>query len=241
MRININTDAVVSMTNKLEKLRKSALPAAVCGTLNDAAFDVKTNTMLRSSKNNFINREKNFFKANSTYQKATGFNISTMKSSVGFVSKGGTNHSVDDLEEQEHGGVIDNRSFIPTVFARKGKTHTGLVKPNAQLSKINRIINVNDSIGKNQREKFVIAASVAGRGGFVLRGDILFRIDTAPKSNLRSKKANFKATPLYSFKKGRKVKVKPTNFMQEASLITQKKLDDFYIKQGERQLAKVWK
>jgi hypothetical protein len=241
MRININTDAVVSMTNKLEKLRKSALPAAVCGTLNDAVYNVKTDTMLKSSRNNFINREKNFFKANSTYQKATGFNISSMAASVGFVSRGGSNHSVDDLEEQEHGGAIDKKSFIPTVFARKGKTHTGLVKTNARLSKINKIINVKDSVGKSQKEKFVIAASVAGRGGFVLRNDILFRIDTAPKSNLKSKKANFKATPLYSFKKGRNVKVNPTNFMQEASLNTQKKLDDFYIKQGERQLAKVWK
>jgi hypothetical protein len=241
MRLNINTDALVSLTNKLEKLRKSALPAAVSGALNDAAFNVKTDTMLRTSKSSFINRQQNFFKANSRFDKATGFDISKMKSTVGFASIGGKNHSVDNLDQQEHGGSIDKKSFIPTIFARKGKSHSGLVKPNARLSAITKIINTNDSVGKNQREKFVIAASIAGRGGFVLRGDILFRIDTAPKSNLKSRQVNFKATPLYSFKKGRKTNVKKTNFMLEATMMTQKKLDTFYIKQGERQLAKVWR
>jgi hypothetical protein len=244
MFINVNTDALVSLSNKLEKLGRSGLPLAVRGTLNDAAFHVKTVSMPNSAKDNFVSRSKDFFKANSRYEKADGFNIKTMKSSVGFYEnnlRGSDNYAVQDLEEQESGGTIDKKSFIPTVFARSGKSNKGLVRPNARLKQINKIINTNDSVGKNRNEKFVIAAAVAGKGGFVLRDDILFRIDTTVKSNLRSKRANFKATPLYTFKKGRKVHVKSSNFMKEAALVTQKLMDDFYIKNGEKQLKKIWK
>ncbi|MBL4809315.1 MAG: hypothetical protein JKY43_04565, partial [Phycisphaerales bacterium] len=45
VEFNVNTDAVVSLTNKLEKLHKSAFPVAVRGTLNSAAFDVKQKSM----------------------------------------------------------------------------------------------------------------------------------------------------------------------------------------------------
>ncbi len=246
MLFDINTDATVYLTKKLKELRKSALPIAIRGTLNDAAFHVKTVSMPKTAKSAFEHREKNFFKANSRYEKADGFDINRMKSSVGFTEnslKGTHNYSVKDLEEQEHGGTISHKSFIPTVFARTGKTNFGLVKPNSRLSKIraSRIINIKNSSGKNDKEKFVIAAAVAGKGGFVLKGDILFRIDTAPKSNLKSKKSNFKAVPIYTFKKGRKVRVKRTNFMQHAAVITHNLMDEFYIKQGQNQLKKVWK
>jgi len=74
-----------------------------------------------------------------------------------------------------------------------------------------------------------------------LRGEILFRIDTAPKSNLRSHKSSFKSTPIYSFKKGRKVSVGATHFMETATEETSKKIPDFFIKNGQYQLSKVWK
>jgi len=241
MILRINTDGLVALTNKLEKLHRSALPSAVRGTLNDAVYDVKTNTMMRSASQEFINRDKNFFKANSKFDPATGFDIKTMEASVGFKSIGGKNYAVEDLEQQESGGEINKKSFIPTVFARKGGTKKGLVKPNARLSSIKKIINVRDSVGKNSQEKFVIAAAVAGKGGFVLKGNMLYRITTAPKSNLKTRKANFKAEPIYSFKEGRKANVNATHFMEKATLLTAKKLPDLYYKQGERQLTKVWK
>ena len=43
MQLNINSDAVVKFTNKLEKMKKFDLPIAIRVTLNDAAFDVKQN------------------------------------------------------------------------------------------------------------------------------------------------------------------------------------------------------
>ena len=241
MIVNISNTGLVAMTNKLEKLKKSALPIAIGNTLNQAAFDVKQNTMLRSANNNFINRQKNFFKVNSKVKKATGFNIKSMKAEVGFKPLTGNNYAVEDLQQQEQGGTINKKSFIPLVQARKGKTKSGLVKPNMRLSAIKNIVNTKDIQAKNKRQKFVLAAAIAGKGGFVLRDTILYRIDTAPKSGLKNKKTVFKSTAIYSFKKGRRVHVKSTSFMKEATLITSKKLDDFFIQNGERQVNKVWK
>lgn len=235
MQLNINTTELVSLTNKLEKLRKSALPAAVMGTLNDAAFNLKTVTMPNSAVSTFVNRQKNFFRANSTYIKAKGFDISRMKSEVGFKSLSGDNYAVEDLEQQEHGGDINKKNFIPTDKARKGGTNKGLVKPNARLKNINKIINVKDSLGKNEKTKFIKAAYVAGKFGYVLRGHVLFRIDSIVR------KSKFKATPVYTFKKGRKAHVHETNFMEKATIKTSKYLDDYYVKRGEQQLNKIWK
>ena len=50
MILNVNTDAVVALTNKLEKLHRSAFPVAVRSTLNSAAFDMKKDTILKSAK-----------------------------------------------------------------------------------------------------------------------------------------------------------------------------------------------
>lgn len=242
MKLNINTDAVVSFTNTLEKMHRSALPNAIRGTLNNAAFDVKTNTMQKSADVNFIKRQPNFFKANSRFEKATGFNVNTMKSTVGMVStnlQGADNHSVKDLEQQEHGGSIDKRSFIPTNLARKGNSARGLVRSNARLSAIKNIIKTKNSTGKNAKEKFVVAASVAGKGGFVLDENILWRIDSFPKSSLRSKRTIIKRTPIYSFKSGRKASVHATNFMREATLNTAKKMETFYFAEAKRQIEKL--
>jgi hypothetical protein len=240
MKLNINTDATVAFTNKLEKMHKSALPSAVRGALNMAVNDVKTNTMPATAGKAFTNRQPNFFKANSKFENASGFNIASMKASVGFVETGlkGNNYSVKELEDQEYGGTIHNKSFIPKIFARKGGARNGLVKPSNRLSGITNIIKAKNSKGKNDREKFVIASVVAGKGGFVLYKDILWRIDSLAKSNIKKRFAIVKRTPLYSFRKGRNVKVQQTGFMRKASLESASKLEDFYIKEAERQFQK---
>jgi hypothetical protein len=86
--------------------------------LNKAAFDVKQNTMLKSAEASFVKRQPNFFKANSRVEMASGWDLDKMQATVGFNSsglKGGSNnHAVEDLEQQERGGTIKSRSFIPT-------------------------------------------------------------------------------------------------------------------------------
>jgi hypothetical protein len=243
LKLNINIDAVVKFTNILEKMHKSALPVAIRQTLNDAAFDVKKNTMPQTATSKFTQRQKNFFMANSRVEVATGFDLKTMRSTVGFYENRlvnqSTNYAVKDLEKQETGGTIHGKTFIPTVFARRGKSNTGLVKPNARLSKIRKsnIINAKDMRGQyhklTKHQQFIVAAKRAGIGGFVIYNDLLLMIN-----GIDGKTIN--AAPLYSVKKSRSVNVSRTSFMRSASEISGRKLPHFYVKNAQKQMEKYY-
>ncbi len=246
IQLNINTDAVVKFTAKLEKLHRSALPSAIRGTLNNAAFDLKQNTMPKSVAKNFKRREPRFFSANSKYEKASGFDVSQMKATFGFfennISNQGSNYAVQDLEQQEYGGEIKHRNYVGLEGARKGKSRLGNIRPNARLSVIKKIINGKEAKGVNWEQRAIKSAVFAGVGGFVLmpgrKGSVLWRIDS-----LKRKSGNivFKKTKLYSFNKNRVVKPHATHFIMNASIETQKKMDDIYIKEAQRQIEKYYK
>ena len=247
MKLNINSKAVKEQTDRLRTLHRSALPNAVRNTLNDAAIDVKKNTMPESAKKTFIERKPTFFKANSKIDYATGYDVNSMKATVGFFSnnlKGSNNYAVKDLEEQEGGGTIDKKSFIPLPTSRKGNSINGLVKPNNRLAKIKErgIINARNSKGKNIKEKFIKSAVAAGKGGYVISGKnkILFRVDSY-QSNFKSKRTSIKVTPLYTFRRNRKVTVKSTNFMKTASLKSADKMNAMFIKQANIQIERLRK
>lgn len=236
---NVNADAAIKLTNKLEKLHKSAFPVAVRTTLNSAAFDVKQRTMPISAKNSFTQRKKNFFKANSRVQMAKGFDVRSMNSVVGFISLGGTNEAVDDLEQQERGGIIKSRSFVPIDSARTGKSHSRLVKKKNRLSIMPNVINARRMRGANDKQRFVKAVLTAGVGGLVLseyKGkEILWRVDSLSGSGSNK----FKLTALYSHKKGRSVGVGATHFMKIASLKSGDKLDTFYAINAKKQFKRL--
>jgi len=244
MQIKVDTSSMQKHAQRLSEISESAFPAAVRHTLNDAAYDVKTNTMPFQSKKDFVNRQDNFFKANSSYDKAEGSNVSTMKSVIGFLEKGlkgQNNRAVKDLEEQEESGSIEKKSFIPMASARKSASVKSLVRPNARLSKIRNIIDPrNVGAGKGSaKQRFVKSVYFAGKGGFVM-GDangkkILWRVNSLKKT----KGGSFKLTPLYSYKQNRSVKVKATHFMKEASLKTADNLDDMFLKHAEKQFKKI--
>jgi hypothetical protein len=245
MQLNINNRAVVEHTETLAQLHRSALPLAIRATLNDAVFDVKTKTMPKKADETFERRQPNFFKANSRFDKAQGYNINSMKSTVGFVEgglKGGNNYAVRDLEQQEHGGKIGGKTFIPLDNARRGNSKRGLVKPNNRLSKIKKIINARNSQGKNVKEKFIKAAIVAGKGGYVISGKnkTLFRVDSLV-THLKSRQTKLKVEPLYSFKRSRKIKTdeKYRHFFHDACLETGNKLELFYMRNAEKQINRL--
>lgn len=246
VELNINTDAVVKFTNILEGLKRSALPNAVRGSLNNAVFDVKTNTMPTKAGQTFVKRSPNFFKANSSFEKASGWDIAKMEARVGFTSdklQGGNNYAVKDLEQQESGGTIGGRSFIPLKDARQGGNYNKLVKPNARLSKIKNIVNARNSRGKNKGEKFIRAAIEAGPNGYVIssKNNILFKVSAMrARTNLKSKQSNFnfKLIPLYKYKKNGKVKVKSTGFMEAAANTSAMKIETYFIKEAQREIAK---
>lgn len=233
MKLNINNDEVVKHTNRLEKMHRSALPLAIRNTLNSVAFDVKKSTMPASAEREFVTRAPNFFKANSRVQMAKGWNVDSMQSIVGFVPK---DQAVEDLEQQEYGGTIEARSFIPMDQARAGGP-AAKVRPSNRLSRIGKVVNANTMEGKTPQAKFLNAARKAGKGGFVL-GNLpektLWKIEAIDGRTIKKK-------PLFSYEKNRDVSVSATGFMRTASMESAKKLEAIFIREAERQIDRLTK
>jgi hypothetical protein len=192
-----------------------------------------------SADKHFEKRKPNFFKANSKVVMAQGFEVGSMKSVVGFTStSAGYNHfAVLELEEQEHGGVIDHRSFVPMDAARTSESNVRAVRPGNRLSVINKIINAKDAKGSSRGQRFIKSAVFAGRGGFVLSEGAkkkLYKIESIDGSEI-------KARAIYSFEEGRSVNVDETGFMKEATLNTASHLEKFYIEEANRRFQKAFK
>jgi hypothetical protein len=244
MQININTDAAVVFTNKLERMRRSALPNAVRETLSRVALEVKKKTMPAQAKKSFVNRSPNFFKANSRVEFARGYNIAAMKSTVGFVEqnlKGENNFAVKDLEQQEHGGTIKGRSFVPMKKARISNSDTRLVRKMNRLTNIKKLVNSRNAKGVNWGQRMIKSSVYAKVGGYVLdwrkgTSGTLFRIDAL---NRKGNNTRVKWTPLYSVKKNGAAKVKSTHFMQRASLLSAQEIDNIYILEAKKQINRL--
>lgn len=116
---NINTDDAVVFANKLERLQKSALPVTVRMTLNDAAFDMKENTIKESANKQFTIRRPRFLSSHSRVNKSPNtFDINKMSSEAGIVE--GKSIAGNRLEKQETGGTLQ-REAIPTAETRVSK------------------------------------------------------------------------------------------------------------------------
>ena len=157
-----------------------------------------------------------------------------MNSKIGFIS---TEPAARNLEEQERGGRIKNRAFVPMDQARTGKKHEKLVRRPFRVEELRKqgVKQVRKG-GKKGRSRFIRAVFQAGEGGLVLYGSTLFRVD---KINNKAKgRGKLKITPLYDYQKGRAVKVKATHFMRKNSMFTVRQMDNFYIKNAKRQFQK---
>lgn len=259
MRLNINSDALVKYTNKLEKLHRSGLPITVRNTLSQAALNLKQETMPKSSNKAFKVKSKNFFKANSKVNFAKGFDIKTMQSEVGFFSNklslGGKNYAVKNLEQQESGGVIKSKSLIASKEARRG----GLTRHEYRISNFDKssYIDANEiktrksKRGKvvkvsSKKERYILAAYGATmKGKKFIRGNIygggkstISKINSI-SSNIKSKKLSINRTPIYSVKKGRSVSVRSTDFMKRASHESSLNMNKYYIKEAEKQFKRL--
>jgi hypothetical protein len=209
--------------------------------------------MPKESEKAFENRSKNFFKANSKVIQASGFNVNTMQSEVGFyenkLKNQSTNYAVKDLEQQENGGKISGKSFIPLNKARSGNSPTRNVKKGFRLNDVikGNVIDVKKNKAKSKKQQYIRSAIYAkmkfGNDAFLLGNTFkggnrtLSRIDSV-SSDIKTKKLQVKRTPLYTYRKGRKITVAGTNFMEraahESSLIMDKQFTIQAIKQFKK-------
>jgi len=237
MELNINCDAAVIFADKLERIGKSALPNAIRETLSATALHVKQKSMPGIAGKTFTQRNKTFFKANSVVDFAKGKDIHTVRSAVGFNSsklKGGSNFAVKNLDQQERGGKIGGKSFIPLSTARVSNSYGNNVKANARISRIKNIVKARNQKGESGAQRFIQAAAKAGKGGYVLgatkKGEnILWKVnDTKGK----------KLTPLYDYSKNRKVKVNKTQFLERSARISQRQMNRIFVANAKKQIDK---
>lgn len=237
MYFNINSDATIAHAVRLEKLSRTAMPNVVRQTLNKAALDVKQTTMPAAAKSTFIERKSNFLKANSVVEFATGGSINSMKSTIGFK---GSQQAIEDLEQQEHGGTIKGRSFIPIKTARVGNSNTKMVRANARLKSL-KFVDSKNAKGNSDSQKFVKSVHYAGVGGIVLGNQSGHEILWKVNSLKRTPQGNLKLTPLYTFEKGRDVSIKETGFMEKASYKSSLKMEEIFNKEAEKRIQREFK
>jgi len=195
----------------------------------------------------FVPRAPTFFKATSKVNPAKGLDINSMQSVVGFLPQTGIKESgraTEDLKQQEDSGAIEHRSFIPLKQARAGGSYRRRVVNKYRLAAIKSLIkDSKNSTAATNAGKFFSTAQHAGKGGFVIgtkknsKGNrFLLRINSIVK---RNGKTVVKSTPIYAVKTNRSVRVKRTKFMHKASVMSAVKTEGFYIKEAEKQIAKL--
>ena len=244
---NVDTDSSIVFTNKLEKLSRSAFPNAVRGTLNKLAFDVKMVTMPKEANDSFIERDKRFFKSQSRVDMAKGFSVSSMKSGVGFMAQNSrtSDVTIENLHQQEHGGEIANRKYIPVNTSRVSKSGNRKLQTKNRItdSTIKNIVRSSTMKGKSRQQQFVHAVHEAGVGGLVegetrTGAKIIWRVN----SLTRTRDGKFKLTPIWIVNDSKKIKIKrASHFMEKASIKSAKKGNQFYQKEAERQFEKYMK
>jgi len=107
---NVNTSSLNRLTVELKNLHKAALPNTVRFTLNDLAFDVKKNTLIKGLHETDMKiKSDSFFKKYSGVEKATGYDVEKMYSQVGMMpslGSGTADRTIQRMKEQDEGGTL---------------------------------------------------------------------------------------------------------------------------------------
>lgn len=217
MKLNVNTDATIQLTAKLEKLSKSAFPSAVRNTLNETAFKTKSLVPKKASQN-FTIRQNNLFKRFVLVDKANGFDVNNMKSTVGIDS---TTKSklAEGLEKQEKGGIIQGSKLIAHDKARISTSNKKKVRT---VNYKSRVTNVSKKGNRAKGSKYVMIRKSGSKG-------TIFETK------------NGKLNPLYNIRNTDKTRVKSRPFMMPSARLASSQMDKIYQKQAQYQFQKALK
>lgn len=244
---DVNTAGIIHLTDRLERLNRSAFPSAVRATLSDAAFEMKQKNILESAKKNLTVRNKTVFKKFTGVEKAKfNRNIESMRATVGFVDKDGVKGSkvAKGMESNEVGGV-DTKGWMYNSDSRISKDKDRLVRRNSRFKKSN-ILNVRRARNiatKKALDFFGYAyESFHQKKSFHLRTKKgLFLVQATSFKDDSSGIPSVKLEFLMRSRKDFNAKANPTHFVKEGAIRTQKQMEGFYQKNAEFQFQKVWK
>lgn len=239
--LDVNTKDTIRFTNRLEKMHRSDFPLAVRGTLNDLAFHHKSKELIIAAEEEFIIRQKNFFKAHSGVDKADGWDVNKMASQSGITPRG--SKAAKQLEKQETGGTIQNRPLIYVDPARGGNKANKVKRRNW----VNKQGYVRGGATKaRSRRSAMVAKAVMGR-----QTGKLIKLETRSSEHFfrvrsvrfvgrgSSRRAAMRMTAIASYEKGRSIRLRRKHpFMQKSGERTLQMADDFYIKNAKKRFEK---
>lgn len=210
-------------------------PSAVRSTLNDAVFELKKGGILDSAKKNMTVRNPTFFKRYTGVKKATGFDVGSMYSQVGFSDRGEqkAKKAVKGMESNEVGGIDDDGGM----YLPKTRTGRGLVKKNSRFNKS----NLAKTKGKSKSNVARMYASSKEKKPIFIntsKGRFLVQATGFDKSG---GSLDIKLDFLMRGRKKHAAHAKALHFNREAALKTHKMMDEFYKKNSEYQFNKVLK
>lgn len=247
IQINVDSSAMSVYTQKMRAINKTAIPVAVRNTLNDTAFYDKKTAFPRSAEANFSKiKNKTFFKRFTGVQKAKGYNVNKMQSVMGMTDLG--NRSARDAVErmtiQERGGVI-NEGFAYLKAAR-GNKENGKVRKANYYDK-SKVISGRSKAGRNKgtnKSKFVARAFKALKEKKPMffnsmKGNFLVSVKSIKRDGRTKVKMDFKL--LMKERTTKPSKIKATHFTEKAGLDSQKKINEFYFIQAEKQIKRIAK
>lgn len=245
-RFNVNTEGVIHLTLRLERINKSAFPSAVRSTLNDAAFEMKQKNILESARKNMNVKQSNFFKANTGVERARfSRNVESMQATSGFINKRGikANKAVEYGMEANEIGAVDTTGLM---YKKATRTGRGLVRRNKYYDKgkvTKSYLRSNIKTKKTTKGSYVqrAFASLVDKAPVMVdtkvgRAMIMVKSITNVKGKLR-----IKSDLLMMDRTVKKAKAKATHFNREAAQKTQKQMEGFYLKNAEFHFNKVWK
>lgn len=245
---NVNTDACVTLVNRIEQLHKSALPLAIRGTLNTAAFDVKMRTLDISATQNFIRRSPTFFKRFSGVNRAVGYAIDSMRSEVGMTAEGGgasevkAQVAVANMEKQEEGGKI-TEGIDYLKGARTSQNLDKTVAGKRRWDKDN-IVKGTFTKGGTSKSRLIAAAYVALNTGklqkITINGRNFYRTITAISKTAKGK-VKISSKLVYVSRNGNIKPVSATHFSREAAMMTQPLIPQFFLTNAQRQVDRIWR
>lgn len=241
---DVNTDEVIGLSAKLERLHKSAFPSAVRNTLNNAAFDMKKNIPGEAAKK-FTTRNKTFFRRVSAVNKADGFNVNAMQATTGISADP---ELADNLGAQEFGGTVKGKKLVPHSHARVSRSRNKRVAKKYNLNKVRAYdaTNTFKAHRGTRKSKFVAAVMgtvKSGRKFMLLKTNnkgTLYEV-VSVSSNVRSKKVRIKLKKLYLIRNKNKHTVPSTGFLKNSAVIASSKMNGFYVSNAEFQFKKYLK
>jgi hypothetical protein len=215
---DVNNDAAIALTAKLEKLHRSAFPVAVRSTLNDAAFKAKGN-IPKLAGQKFTIRQNNLYKKFIVVDKARGFDMRSMAAVVGIDGRPGkTSKVTDGLAKQESGGTVSGRKLIPMDQARISGSYGKKLRAKNRFNRIN-IARPNR---RKPGSKYVLIKK--GSGGTVF--------DVSKKRRI---------IPIFTYRPTNKTQLSARPVLRPSALKAAQMMDRFYEKNAQKQFKRLLK